>query len=153
MSKSSDNAIVMGSAFFTAFVGIFDTENDRLGFAESIYTLPGSSIKCNKADCTDTDGTIIPSPEPEAPDQSNQESNEQLSLILSIVFFFAAAIIIGIFVYWFRKKNSSTSSRRLESVSWERGKKRGYGIDDEKEDDSDEESDLRIEHARPMLNN
>ena len=61
----------MGSAFFTAFVGMFDTENDRLGFAESIYTLPGSSIICNKADCTDTDGSIIPSPGPEEPDQSN----------------------------------------------------------------------------------
>ena len=26
LSKSSDNAIVLGAAFFTAFVGIFDTE-------------------------------------------------------------------------------------------------------------------------------
>ena len=141
----------MGSAFFTAFVGMFDTENDRLGFAESIYTLPGSSIKCNKADCTSTDGTIIPSPRPEGPDQSNSESHEILSIILLVVFLLAAFAIIGIFVYWFRKKDSS--SRRLESVSWERGKKRGYGIDDEKEDDSDEESDLRVEHAKPMLNN
>ena len=76
-----------------------------------------------------------------------------MSLILLIVFLVAAAMIIGIFVYWYRKKNSSTSSRRLESVSWERGKKRGYGLHDEKEDDSDEESDLRVEHAKPMLNN
>ena len=29
LTKASDNAVVLGSAFFTAFVGIFDTENDR----------------------------------------------------------------------------------------------------------------------------
>ena len=52
----------MGSAFFTAFVGIFDTENDRLGFAESINTLPGSSLKCNLADCT---GEVKPGDKPE----------------------------------------------------------------------------------------
>ena len=95
----------MGSAFFTAFVGIFDTENDRLGFVESIYTLPGSSIKCNKADCTGIDGEIAPSPEPEDPDKSNDESHEELTLILLALFALAASIIIGIFVYWFKKKN------------------------------------------------
>ena len=66
LSKSEGNAIVLGSAFFTAFVGIFDTENDRIGFAESINTLPGSSLKCNLADCT---GAVKPSDNPD--DSSN----------------------------------------------------------------------------------
>ena len=62
LAASSDNAIVLGGAFFTAFVGIFDTENERIGFAESINTLPGSSIKCNKQDCT---GAVSPIPDPD----------------------------------------------------------------------------------------
>ena len=41
---------------------VFDTENERIGFAESIHTLPGSSIKCNKQDCT---GAVTPIPDPD----------------------------------------------------------------------------------------
>ena len=62
LAASSDNAIVLGSAFFTAFVGIFDTENERIGLAQSINTLPGSSIKCNKGDCSSS-GSVLPDPE------------------------------------------------------------------------------------------
>ena len=49
--SQSRNSLVLGSAFFTAFLGIFDVENDRLGLAESIRALPGNSITCVGKSC------------------------------------------------------------------------------------------------------
>jgi len=51
LSKVRQDVVVLGSAFFTAFTGIFDTENERLGFAESTRALPGNSIVCKADDC------------------------------------------------------------------------------------------------------
>ena len=101
LTKASDNAIVLGSAFFTAFVGIFDTENDRIGFAESINTLPGALLTCSKGDCaaavgpnsgTDSDSAQIPAGE--------------TSWILLVVLLVAATLIIFLFVCWYRRKKS-----------------------------------------------
>lgn len=47
------NAIVLGSAFFTAFTGIFDAENERFGLASSTRTLPGTSLMCIGENCGD----------------------------------------------------------------------------------------------------
>ena len=43
--------MILGGAFFTAFLGIFDVENDRLGLAQSTRALPGSSISCVGDSC------------------------------------------------------------------------------------------------------
>lgn len=53
---NAQNAVILGSAFYTAFVGMFDTENDRIGFANSMRALPGSSIVCHGSSC-ETDHT------------------------------------------------------------------------------------------------
>ena len=103
MTKASDNSIVLGSAFFTAFVGIFDTENDRIGFAESINTLPGASLTCNKADCTTAVG---PNPDSDT-DSGNQLPAGETSWILLVVLLVAATLIIFLFVCWYRRKRSS----------------------------------------------
>jgi len=46
---------VLGGAFFTAFLGIFDTENERIGFATSARGLPGNTMTCI-GDCNEDDG-------------------------------------------------------------------------------------------------
>jgi len=46
LGPQGGNSIVLGGAFYTAFVGFFDVENDKIGFAESNRALPGSSIQC-----------------------------------------------------------------------------------------------------------
>ena len=64
----------------------------------------------------------------------------------------AVTVIIVIFVCWYRRKKACNASPDVhESSSRSRGKKRGYGLQDEKEDDSDDENDLRIEYAKPTL--
>ena len=47
----TENSVILGGAFFTSFLGIFDVENERIGLAESSRALPGSSIKCTGATC------------------------------------------------------------------------------------------------------
>ena len=47
----STDSMILGGAFFTAFLGIFDVENDRLGLAQSTRALPGSSISCAGDSC------------------------------------------------------------------------------------------------------
>ena len=47
----SEDSLILGGAFFTAFLGIFDVENKRLGLAHSTRALPGSSITCLDAAC------------------------------------------------------------------------------------------------------
>ena len=49
--SKSENSIILGGAFFTSFLGIFDVENDRMGLAESTRALPGSSIVCAGDSC------------------------------------------------------------------------------------------------------
>ena len=142
---------MLGSAFFTAFVGIFDTENDRLGLAESIYTIEGSSMTCNKADCT---GAVGPTPIPD-PDQDGS-ANPETSWILLVIIMAAAAAIIILFACWYRRKRAAGSEQSpqvRQSSKSQRNKKRGYGLQDEREDDSDEENDFGIDAPKPMLNN
>ena len=51
LNPSDKNAVILGGAFFTAFVGIFDVDGDRLGLAASARALPGSSMICIGNDC------------------------------------------------------------------------------------------------------
>ena len=50
LNPSDENAVILGSAFFTSFVGIFDVDGDRLGLAASARALSGNSITC-VSDC------------------------------------------------------------------------------------------------------
>ena len=144
LASSSDNAIVLGSAFFTAFVGIFDTENERLGFAESINTHPGSSIKCNKQECT---GSVQPLPH--NPDhQGVDDTSHKATWILLAALLIVGAIIAGLVVFYIRKRQARRNSNSGVHGNSSRGrsKRRGYGLQDEREEDSDEENDL----SQPM---
>ena len=61
--------MILGSAFFTAFVGIFDVDGERLGLAESARALPGNSMVCGKDNCkTGEEGEEqVDMPEPDGP--------------------------------------------------------------------------------------
>ena len=65
LAKNSDNTIILGGAFFTAFIGIFDVDNDKVGLANSVRALDGSSISCVGNDCSDL-GAVSPSYLPES---------------------------------------------------------------------------------------
>ena len=106
LASSSDNAIVLGSAFFTAFVGIFDTENGSIGFAESINTHPGSSIKCNKQECT---GSVQPLPN--NPDHKGvEDTSHKATWVLLAALLVVGAIIAGLVVFYIRKRQAQRNS-------------------------------------------
>lgn len=48
LGQSNANDFVLGDAFFTSFLGVFDVKNDRLGLAVSSRAPPGGEIKCRK---------------------------------------------------------------------------------------------------------
>jgi len=106
--ENSDNSFVLGAAFFTAFVGIFDTENDQIGFAESTRALPGSSMRCVK-NCR---GSADPDDKPIGPDPEEEPSYYSTK---NMVFLIIALVVIAILVcgavYWCKKR----SSRRGDS--------------------------------------
>lgn len=145
---NSDNSIVLGSSFFTAFVGIFDTENDRIGFAESHRALPGSSITCIGQSCGST--PVLP------PHGTDTEPGEGTSMSMNAVFLIIAILVIAILTcgavfYCKRRSKRNKETDRVHERS-SRGKK-GYQMHDEKDDDSDEEDNLQIDYAKPMINN
>ena len=105
--RHSSNSVVLGSAFFTAFVGMFDTENDRLGFAESTRPLPGSSIRCVGKSCQSTplnpDGTPI---EPLPDKETSTTSKNVIFLIIALI---SIAILVCGVVYWCKKRSARES--------------------------------------------
>ena len=74
----TENLIVLGGAFFTSFLGIFDVENERIGFAENRRALPGSSISYRPSD--------IVKPEP--------TTNMEYVLVATIV----ASVVAGLLI-------------------------------------------------------
>ena len=61
-----------------------------------------------------------------------------------------AILLCFIFVYYKNKAEKRIETQRVVRRS-SMGKK-GYGITDEKEDDSDSEEELSIDYAKPTLN-
>lgn len=119
------NAIVLGGAFYTSFVGIFDSENERIGLAQSAVTLPGSSLKCISTECaTNVDPTPI---EPESPTDGSAEGKSITRMVLIILGLVILTALCVVAVVWYRRKaqkedDDDRTSRRKKS-----GKK-GYSI-------------------------
>ena len=123
-----ENAIVLGGAFFTAFLGIFDVEHDRIGFADSARALPGSSLTCVSESCTPNIVKPIPT----------HFQSYRVILSISIVII---AFIICVAIIWFKCR--SKAERRQEArniVDRANQGKKGYSLRDEREED-DEVSD------------
>ena len=148
MMTRAHNAVVLGSPFFTAFVGLFDTENERLGFAKSTRGLPGNSLECIGTSCAPTSAPIAPEPQP----QGNGNHNVRTFLLVLGIVLLVSGCICGI--VWYRKRSAQDNideerdNRRTKNVK----RKKGYSISHEKEDDSDEDDNLSIDYQKPMLN-
>ena len=106
--SKSENSVVLGGAFFTAFLGIFDVENDMLGLAESSRALPGNSIKCIGHSCKHH--------HPYGPEH---EPDERLMDRVKIVVIMLGLVIISIsicFIFlWCR--NRSEKKREVKRVA------------------------------------
>ena len=150
LSKVQKDAVVMGSAFFTAFVGIFDTQNGRIGFAESTRALPGNSIVCNADDC--------PGVVPLEPEQKVDKPFMNTRSIILVVGLTLIVMAICIAVVCWKKREASEDDDDFEerlvaqAKKSKKKKKKGYSIRDEKEDDSDEDDNLSIDYEKPGLN-
>merc|ERR1712110_227396 len=96
--RHSDNAFVLGGAFFTSFVGIFDVDNERLGFAESVRALPGNSIQCTGPSCGFLGGN------PDDSDSTNKSGRNALIALL-ILASMIATILVCFGLYQWRKKS------------------------------------------------
>ena len=147
MSRSH-NAIVLGSAFYTAFVGMFDSENEKVGFAESIRTLPGSSLRCIGKSC---EGSSDPTPIAPEDEPLPTKENHNTRMFLVILGFVLLTIMCVIAVVWYRRRATKDEDEERVTRRAKKGKK-GYTISDEKDDDSDEDDDLSIDYRKPMLN-
>ena len=139
---------MLGSAFFTAFVGMFDTENERIGFAESTRTLPGSSIACIGSSCG---APILPTPGTDEPTPGQGSSATRKNAIFLIIALLIIAIATCAAVYYCKKRSARQKEAEKVHGRQARGKK-GYAMQDEREDDSDEEDNLRVDYAKPMIN-
>lgn len=93
---------MLGAAFFTAFVGMFDTENDRIGFAESTRALPGSSLKCVGKTCK---GTGPPSPDDDG-SVPGEKSSSSAGVVLLIIALVVVTILVVLGVLWYRNRSS-----------------------------------------------
>ena len=132
LGPQGDNSIVLGSAFYTAFVGIFDVENGQIGFAESTRALPGSSIRCAGPACQRT-----PFPEEQAPPRGSGIPVKTVLLILGILLVVTSACL-GLFLCRKRAKE------RREAATQQRRGKKGYSIRDEREEDDEEGLDPNL---------
>lgn len=112
---------------------MFDTENERLGFANSMRALPGSAIICVGDSC-DTDHTK---------DGDQTEPEDEKHLFTTAVIFLVGAVLVLCMVIcasvciFKRRTERDLYERRVERRS-SKGHK-GYAIEDEREDDSSEE--------------
>ena len=148
--EKSDNSFVLGAAFFTAFVGIFDTETGQIGFAESTRALPGSSMRCLK----NCGGPDDPDDKPIGPDPNEEPSyyTTKNAVFLIIALVVIAVLVCGA-VYWCRKRSSNSRDAQVGQGRSKRGKKKGYSMQDERDDDSDEEESIAPRYAKPRINN
>ena len=152
LMSRTHNAIVLGGAFFTSFVGMFDTENERVGLAQSAVTLPGSSLKCISNEC---DTNVDPTPiEPETPTDGPSDDGEGKSKTRMVLIILGLVILTALCVFavvWYRRKAEKEDDEDRTSRRKKSGKK-GYSISDEKDDDSDEDDNMSIDYKKPMLN-
>lgn len=120
----STNSIILGGAFFTAFVGIFDVDNAKIGFAESARALPGNSIVCVGESCANYEGTV----EPSEPAQSGKNALAALLILAGVI----VAILVCFSIYICRRR---ASRNKTESILAEKG---GFKMRDEYEEIGDD---------------
>ena len=132
LAKNSDNTIILGGAFFTAFLGIFDVENDKVGLANSVRALDGSYISCTGSDCADL-GAVSPSHFPES------KSLVVITLVSVAIFI---SILLCVCCIKIKKRRKLQQEAQLVHSFIEGKHRPGYSIQDEKVDDADsDESD------------
>lgn len=122
----SHNAIVLGGAFFTSFVGIFDVENEKIGFAESARALPGNSIQCVGPSC----GLLTNNPDDAS---TSNKSGRNALIALLILAGLIATILICFGLYQWRKRANRTKSESLLAA------KGGFQLGDDHEEEEVEE--------------
>ena len=84
---------------------------------------------------------MLPEPGNEGEPGSGEKSN-YATWILLVSLLIVGAIVAGLAAYYIRKRQSRNSNSGVHQGTQRRNKKRGYGLQDEREDDSDEENDL-----------
>ena len=133
------NTVVLGGAFYTAFVGIFDVENDKIGFAESTRALPGSSLLCTTCSSSDGQGgTRPPLPGTVPNEPSDGKSNVKLIVLIAAIVVVCVLVCLG--VVYCRKKGQEEQEHQSKKVNDRKARgKKGYTLQEEKEDDSDGE--------------
>jgi len=118
---------------------MFDAENERIGFAQSVRALEGSSIVCiGGEDCP-------------PPSNDSHPGAARLRLIALVAGIVLIAIAVCIGICWCRTRADREDDAEREVHRSMKGKK-GYSIKDEKEDDSDEDDNLSIDYAKPSMN-
>lgn len=122
----SDNSIILGGAFFTSFLGIFDVENDRMGLADNARGLPGSSIVCKGPSCK-------PYSSIRQPGTGNIPN--------AIIYVIIASILIGVLIFLtisccrMKKKRAAKKKEAELLVHQGSERRRGYGLNDEREEE------------------
>jgi len=95
---NSENDVILGGAFFTAFVGIFDVENDRIGFAQSTRALPGSSM-CPWPGCD-----AVTEVKPEEKTEHHTKASTRNALIALIILLVIIALLLTVYCLACRKR-------------------------------------------------
>ena len=85
---------MLGGAFFTAFTGMFDIENEKIGFAQSTRTLPGSFLKCIDDRCENETG-LLP------PEDRNPSGSGKIGAILLISGILILSLVCLIGIVWY----------------------------------------------------
>ena len=133
LGPQGEDAIVLGGAFYTAFVGIFDVENGQIGFAESTRALPGSSIRCSGPACRST-----PFPGTQGPPEESAITVKTVLLVVGILLVLTS-VCLGL-----RLCRKRAKERREAAAAQQRRGKKGYSIRDEREEEDEEELDPNL---------
>ena len=143
LAKNSENTIILGGAFFTAFMGVFDVENDKVGLANSVRALEGSFITCEGENCPSF-STVSPTSFP----------RDSIITVTAVCVAIAVLILICVCACKIKKRRKMQRDNQLVHQFIEGKQKLGYTINDEKEDDPDsEESDtVRLDQEREREN-
>ena len=128
MIPKATDTIVLGDAFFTGFVGIFDLEHKRLGLAKSVRSLPGNTMYCyNSSACSEPiDPYNPPSPGPgpdptptPIPGPNEYKDPEKVQIIIIDAFILILILIfVAAFVYCVRKNHMVAQQSRASAVAY-----------------------------------
>ena len=136
MVKRDDPTIILGSAFFAQYVGIFDVEEGKMGISKSRRAIPTSTIECFGEACP-KDHIAVPS-----------EPSFFTKKVLLIIALVTLAFLICFVIVWCKcrtnREKRKDAQREVHRVN--RGKK-GYSIKDEKDDDESDEEDENNPYA------